>query len=293
LKANIAFFSQINKFLETLNFLKSSDTKQQTSAKDKENSLIVAQDSMKKVQFLFDLNMHILTSQIVVGLELDYKNFLNINSLEKFNTNVLFASFSSLNLFINRISDGDHKKEQTSDAGENSRKKIVNNVSFLLSDFQSKIQLLNENNKENIHFLGPTSIKTNFVYLLDENELYSNINLGSVFVTLNKKLIEFFSHLASYLLKNESKEEANEIPSAKPFKENECSLEFIRHDDNLRNGAFKYTVIDENFLKISSHPDTNNLWLMSHVNIFYAWAAYFVSFLFYSIFFKGKIAKCK
>jgi hypothetical protein len=86
--------------------------------------------------------------------------------------------------------------------------------------------------------------------------------------------------LSSYLLKNESKEEANEILSAKPLKENECSLEFIRHDDDIRNGAFKYTVIDENFLKISSHPNTNNLWLMSHVNIFYAWAASFVSFLF-------------
>jgi hypothetical protein len=67
--------------------------------------------------------------------------------------------------------------------------------------------------------------------------------------TLNKKLIDFLSHLSSYLLKNESKEEANEILSAKPLKENECSLEFIRHDDDIRNGALKYTVIDENFLK--------------------------------------------
>lgn len=263
LRANIVLFSQIKKFLDNLNFTKNPTCQTETTNQPKSNNVNDVK-LIRSLQPVFDLNIHFLTSQIVVGLELDYENFLNKNSTEKFSTNTLFVSLSSLNLFINRINNTD-EKDSISLINGKSTKRIANNASFHLSDFQSKIQLVKGNHKENIHFLGPTTFKSNCIYLVDENELYSNINIGSVIITFNKKLFDFFSNFSSFFLNNQSKEVSEDF-SSKHLKQEEPSIEFLKHDDDLRNGTFKYTVIDESFLKLPINSDTNNLWLISHVN---------------------------
>ena len=255
----------------------------QTDKEEKPSERAESVDLSEKLQFLFDLNIQLLTSQVVLGLELDYKNILLASAQEIFNTNVLYVSLSSLNVFTNKISS--HELSLPNNNNDillrhhsNPNTSSVNHAYLHVCDFQSKIQLINDNNthfKENLHFVGPTSLKASLIYDMGQNELYSSINLGSINVTVNRKLVDFFLNLSSCFISKDTNSTGTTTKAVIPKKseQNEFKLEFLQHEDDLRNGSFRFSIIDENYVKQSlksPHVDvveSSNFWLMSHVKL--------------------------
>lgn len=178
LKVNLAIYQDILEFMQSLKFM-------QKNTQDMDNS----RDEMVQetlMQILFDLNIQMLTSQILIVFEAPSPSLVNLN-----------ASLSSLSLSFNRIAKDNSQNENillrlflsNSNKQDSSKINSINHFSLKLNDFNVN---LNSKLNEYVHFMGPLSIKCNFDYDLTENEINSFVDLGSFSLSFNRFLFESF-----------------------------------------------------------------------------------------------------
>ena len=311
-KANFIMLSQLNQYLNGLDLFKPENSSHNASSLQSssiENDLKPDEEGNEGIiQLFFDLNIHLSTSQVFFVIEVEPDSYLNSSSANRFSSSNFYVSYNSMSIFSNKIAENDSEANEISTnlfikylSGNKykpvSKYNYTNHISFQLNDFQSKIQLVSESESLNlsdistssksdsIHFLGPLSVRSNLIYNLNENELYSTINLDSFTVSVNKQLINLVNSLVDSFAKHSNKNlDADNEFKANPSEkinydlirtdEEELSHSVIKHEDDLRSNLFKYSIVDENYLKqmtkaelLSSTNETNNMWLLSHVKL--------------------------
>jgi hypothetical protein len=261
LKINLAFYELLNAFINGLTF-------ETTNANDKkklENDSNLKEKSKNStstksiVQFFLDCNARLLTSQLIFILELP-------NRADTQACRSIMASLSSMSANFTRV-DRDIKKNRSVNAlirasNKNSiRQQSPCNelVNLKINDIQCKLQ--HSTNGGYSHFVGPVTIKCALDYSAVANELHSTIDLGSFNITLNPQLLSLLIDAFEQI--NNMTSESNEsskLTSVLNHREKQVDrinydeqLEkaVIRRDDELRNGSFRYTIIDDNWIRSS------------------------------------------
>jgi len=175
--------------------------------------------------------------------------FLSINLNANFKSDQIVFIFDlpnkdgSLLLSLNELNLNSTKKSDS-----------INCLNLVIKDFQSKFQTLS--------FIGPVTLKLNSS-LTTENELFMQIIIGSFCFSINRQLINMISKLSLLFQTNETKNENVEEISAK-----KQQVE-IKYEDDLRKGQFKYTIIDNNYIKKNISKNSSHLNSISHIRLPY------------------------
>ena len=296
IKANLIFYSQINQFLNSLEFMKSTSKPIVNESPGKKVNQESTDIQEALIQMLFDLNINLNTSQIVIMFEIN----LDDKSLK---SNNLLLSLSSINVNLNKLNDEDDSNYLIKDynsknillklsSNENfssdlSNKPFRNYINFNLNDFQCKISYesssLSSSSKystDYLDFIGPITVNTFLIYSSLDKEFYSNIDIDSLDIFINRELIDFFMKLQislNHITKSDFIDQSQHIhENDSIFLEesdndnnliDDFNLSIIRYFDDLRTGSFKYIIIDDSYLKSCMKNSSNNLWMLSHLRL--------------------------
>jgi len=246
LRANCQFYSEINRFINSLNLIKTSNQKPE--------ELSSADD--KQYQTLFDMNICFRTSQLILVAEMEpvtsFSLCLNALSLR-------LSSQTEANLINFSLEDLQARFSQM-DLNERN----------LIADCSQ--------------LFGPFTVNLELGHNPSENEIYLAVDLGSININFSSRLLEMTRKLVEFVVKAVGVNEGNQNDSEKrcAVKNKKLKQEeglrspgkpgFILHIDDIRNGSMKYNVVDEAFVRrvlkeAASKKTSENLHLLSHIRL--------------------------
>lgn len=245
IKASGKLYKQVLEFLDSLK-LPSTPKLESTESEDIDKQANSFNQVMTK---LHSMNIKLSTSQIVVIFELESNS----------TTNSVCLSLNGLCLNLHNFNFSSN----------------INHLDFKLSDFQCKLEMVDEQNKINcVHFIGPITLKFYLNYSESENQVYALADLGSFNVSFNKRIFMVLQELMLFIdqhLQPKLSSSSSVIKTSQTDNFNQF-ISVSKHDDNLRSDRLSYTIVDDiligKILASSQSQSQNlaNIRLPQHVN---------------------------
>jgi hypothetical protein len=195
-RVNFNFYTQMANFLRTLNLASVKPTPEAV------NSPILNTECEPETfsfmqQVIFDLNIYLVTSQIIFLLEIcdtqDLSKHINF-----------YACLNSINVYLNRSNELLSNNRNTSILKEyfvksELKKNAVNCARVVLNDFQCRFHYNKHESGDFMPFFGPVTLKLDLSHNSFENELYSVVCVDSFSLTINKYLVNVITRMIHYI----------------------------------------------------------------------------------------------
>ena len=181
-KTNVFLYEQIKQLMEMLNLVNDvHETKANITALDD------TKQAQQIPQILFDLNIHVATSQLIIIIEcIDIPkadNYLNFSTCIK-----------SLKIHLNQ------RHESLADINDlRVLPNGVNCINFKINDLQCSFNRNGPVVSERLPFFGPVTINLELTYNIEVNEAHVLVNVGSTSFTMNKSLVECINQIQEFI----------------------------------------------------------------------------------------------
>ena len=260
-------------------------------------------DSNSIVQLFFNVNTHVSVNQLVVQLEIEAPSS-DISSSSS--NNSVQISLGKLEAHSGKLP---HELYSPSERAYTLGHK--NYASLVLDDL--RCQMLDTGtgtdkvaaHRHYIDIIGPLSLNSFAAHSPGDNELHAQIGLGSFSVCVNRRVLELVSNVSAMFATDDSTTAAAAAAAAatavassnQPEQqftdedapdeaseggENKCpsdgelfAASLISHQDDLRQNRFKYTIVDDSYVKSMNkqqqhqqhHHHLHQTWLVAHVRL--------------------------
>ena len=190
LKANLVFLTQLNEFLDSLDALACQKPAPTDSCQS--GGFDVIQN------VLFDLNIHLVTSQLVFVFEITDTDQSSIQ---------FHSSLTGVSVFLSKTDDVHSNIDETVNSSlllkyfqgnkVEVNRNTINRLVCSLNDFQCKFQSMRASQP----FMGPVTIKVEMTQNLNYADANFFVNIGSFSIIMNQNLMRLIARMEGLLRK--------------------------------------------------------------------------------------------